>query len=192
MISGKIQYFKHFSILADMSPDIGYTRGFGYCLKITNLEKYPNYLLFVKIGSVNPGIPTKPYKLIQAGDCVSLTGYRPTAEIAAISKDRVQPNDLENSQEGTILKNTNIQTTLIPGKPIIKHPLELPVTYTASVVEDSFQIQSIDPNGLQLSLVDRSSPVLPKLILNGIIFPLIGVGILVWFIRRRKKQKGDK
>ncbi|OKH33479.1 hypothetical protein NIES2119_23160 [[Phormidium ambiguum] IAM M-71] len=192
MISGKIQSFKHFSILADIAPDIGYTRDFSYCLKITNLEKYPNYLLFVKIGSENPGIPTKPYKLIQAGDCVSLIGYRPIATIAAISKDRVQANDLENSEAGTILKNTNLQTALIQGKPIIEHPTVLPMTYTASVVEDSFQIQSIDPNGLQLSLVARSSPVLPKLILNWIIFPLVGVGILVWFIRRRKKQKGDK
>ncbi|WP_143171115.1 hypothetical protein [[Phormidium ambiguum] IAM M-71] len=178
--------------MADIAPDIGYTRDFSYCLKITNLEKYPNYLLFVKIGSENPGIPTKPYKLIQAGDCVSLIGYRPIATIAAISKDRVQANDLENSEAGTILKNTNLQTALIQGKPIIEHPTVLPMTYTASVVEDSFQIQSIDPNGLQLSLVARSSPVLPKLILNWIIFPLVGVGILVWFIRRRKKQKGDK
>ncbi|HEY9298290.1 MAG TPA: hypothetical protein VIQ31_18420, partial [Phormidium sp.] len=98
-------------------------------MKITNLEKYPNYLLFVGIGSENPGIRTSPYKLIQAGDCFSVQGLysRPVAKIAAISKDQVKPNDLLNTEEGTILQNTNLQKLLIQGEPIIRHPRYLPI-----------------------------------------------------------------
>lgn len=178
--------FEHFTILADMPPSVGYTRDFSYCLKITNLEKYPDYLLFVQIGSIRPDPPIPPYVVIKTGECVPVSGYRPVARVAAISKDKVQPNDLANSSLGTILQNTNLQKALIKGTPTIEPPLQLPFIYQGTQIKDSFQIHSIGSNGLQLSLVNRSPQML-----NWIVFPLIGATILGWMIWRRKKQMGS-
>ncbi|MBD2047421.1 hypothetical protein H6F78_17785 [Coleofasciculus sp. FACHB-64] len=191
MIVVNMPYFQGLTILADLPPSPGYTRGFSYCVKITNQEKYPDYWLFLQISSVNPHARPSPYILIQPGECVPVIGYRPIATISAIAKNKVQPKDLENSSEvwslfskSTILQNINLQNALIKGTPTIQPPSQLPVIY--SKVEDNFQVKSLNLDGLQLSLVKQDRQLLP---LTWLVFPVMGIAILGWIIifRRRKK-----
>lgn len=185
--------FQDLTILADLSPSPGYTRGFSYCVKITNQEKYPDYWLFLQISSANPNLPPSPYILIQPGECVPVSGYRPIATILAIAKNKVQPKDLENSSaelevwplfsKSTILQNINLQNALIKGTPTIKPPSEVPVIY--SKVEDNFQVKSLNLDGLQLSLVKQDR----QLALNWLVFLVIGIAILGWIIISRRRKK---
>jgi hypothetical protein len=93
--------FPEYSIsLADLPPSVGYTGNFSHCLRITNLEKYPDYLVFVQIGQVTSDRPTSPYVLIQSSECISLNNNRSVATIAAIAKDKIKPKDLVNVRSG--------------------------------------------------------------------------------------------
>lgn len=192
--------FKHFTILADFVPS-GYTRNFSYCPKITNLEKYPDYLLFVHINSEGIRYSSDKYVLLKTGECVPVSGLgwrRTVVKIAAISKDKVKSDDLKNSSLGTSLQNTNLQNALIQGTPTIEIPRQVPLFYEGKQIEVSFKINFITPMGLQLSLVNPSTnPLVNRSIhqspqvLNWIVFPLIGAVILGWMIWRRKKQMGS-
>jgi hypothetical protein len=183
MIVVNMPYFQGLTILADLPPSPGYTRDFSYCVKITNQEKYPDYWLFLQISSVNPNAPPSPYILIQPGECVPVYGYRPIATISAIAKNKVQPKDLENSSQVTILENINLQNALIKGTPTIQPPSELPAIYQK--VEDNFQVKSLNLDGLQLSLVKQDR----QLALNWLVFPVIGIAILGWIIISRIRKK---
>jgi hypothetical protein len=172
-------------ILADVAPPPGYTSNFDYCIKIVNLEKYPNYLLFINIGSANPSLPTSGYLLVKTDQCVPLAGYRPVAKIAAIAKERVKSKDLKQTDSGTILENSNLEKELLIANTTIDRPYSLPVNYDGQKVEGSIQIQSIDSNNLVVAIAEKSPPQL----LNWIFFPPIGLAILGWVWWRRKHQQ---
>lgn len=173
-------------ILADVAPNPGYTKNFSYCFKITNLNKYPNYLLFAQVGSSIKQVSTEPYLLVKSGQCIPVNGYLPMANITAIAKNKVQSKDLQSTNVGTILKNAKIQKSLIKGSPIIYPPNAVPIINEGKTIEASFKIQSIDSKGLKISPInDRIS------MLNIILFPLIGsviIGGMVWN-RKRSASK---
>lgn len=171
-------------ILADVAPPPGYTSNFDYCIKIVNLPKYPNYLLFINIGSANPSLPTSGYVLVKADQCMPLAGYRPVAKVAAIAKDRVNSKDLKPTDAGTILQNSHLEKDLIAANITIDRPGSLPFTYEGQKVEGSVQIESLDSNRLVLSIVEKSPPQ----IFNWIFLPPIGLALLGWIWWRRKHQ----
>jgi hypothetical protein len=169
-------------ILADVAPNPGYTKNFNYCIKITNLNKYPNHLLFTQVGSARDRVSTEPYILMKAGQCIPVKGYMPLANITAIAKNKVQRKDLQTTSAGTILKNTKLQKSLVQGTPTIYPPNALPIINEGKTIEAGFKIQSIDSKGLKLTPVDN-----PVSMLNIVLFPLIGVAIiggLIWHRRR--------
>jgi hypothetical protein len=182
-----MSFFDQSLILADVAPNPGYTKNFSYCFKITNLNKYPNYLLFAQVGSSIKQVSTEPYLLVKSGQCIPVNGYLPMANITAIAKNKVQPKDLQNTNLGTIIKNTKIQKSLIKSSPTIYPPNAVPIINEGKRIEGSFKIQSIDSKGLKLSPINDQISIL-----NIILFPLIGstiIGGMIWN-RKHKLAKG--
>jgi hypothetical protein len=177
-----MSFLKQPLILADLPPNPGYTKNFNYCFKITNLDKYPKHSLFAQIGSARNKVSTEPYILVKAGQCIPIKGYMPLANITAIAKTKVQPKDLQNTSSGTILKNTQLQKSLVQGTPTIYPPNALPIINEGKTIEASFKIQSIDSKGLKLAPVKD-----PISMLNIVLFPVLGMAIIggiVWHRRR--------
>jgi hypothetical protein len=170
-------------ILADVAPDVGYTKNFTYCIKITNLDKYPKHLLFTQIGSARDKISAKPYVLLKNGQCTQIEGYMSLANITAIAKNKVQRKDLQTTSSGTILKNTKLQKSLVQGTPTIYPPNALPIINEGKKIEGSFKIQSIDSKGLKIVPVEN-----PVSMLNIVLFPLIGVAIIGGLIWNRQRN----
>ncbi len=170
-------------ILADVAPDVGYTKNFTYCIKITNLDKYPKHLLFTQVGSARNQVSSEPYILIKAGQCIPIKGYMPLANITAIAKNKVQRKDLQTTSSGTILKNTKLQKSLVQGAPTIYPPNALPIINEGKTIEGSFKIKSIDSKGLKIVAVDN-----PVSMLNIVLFPLIGIAIIGGLIWNRQRN----
>lgn len=161
-------------ILADVPPNPGYTKNFNYCFKITNLNKYPQHLLFVEIRSAIEDTVTKPYFLVKSGQCIPIQGYRSVATIAAISKNKVRQKDLQNKSSGTILRNIKLQKSFIKGNSdILLPPGAVPIINEGKMIEARFKIESIDRNGLKLVPLSDSISTF-----NIILFPLIGLAII--------------
>jgi hypothetical protein len=172
-------------ILADVAPNAGYTRNFEYCLKITNLGKYPNHLLFAQIRSptAKPGV----YTQIQTDRCLPINGYRPVANVVAIAKNKVKKTDLAKTNTGIILKNPKLEKSLIAGTSSIVRPSSLPIINSGQTIEASYEIQSIDTQSLKLIRVTESTPVL-----NLLLFPTIGIAILGWIVWKRQHKTVDR
>jgi hypothetical protein len=173
-------------ILADVAPDAGYTKNFNYCFKITNLNKYPNHLLFAQVGSARDRVSTEPHILLKAGQCIPVKGYMPIANITAIAKNKVQRKDLQTTSSGTMLNNTKLQKSLVKGTPTIYPPNILPIINEGKTIEASFKIQSIDSKGLKLAPIKD-----PISMLNIILFPLIGMAIIGGIVWNRQRKLVD-
>ncbi|PSB56321.1 hypothetical protein [Chamaesiphon polymorphus] len=180
-----MSFLRHSLILADVAPNAGFTRNFEYCIKITNLNKYPNYLLFAQIRS--PTSKPGAYVQIQADRCMLVDGYRPSVNIAAIAKSSVQKSDLAKNNLGTILKNNKLQKSLITGTPSIERPLSVPIINSGKKIEASFEIQSLNRQGLKLVRVPESTQIL-----NVLLFPTIGIAILGWIVWKRQHKTVDR
>jgi hypothetical protein len=173
-------------ILADVAPNPGYTKNFNYCFKITNLNKYPNHLLFAQVGSARDRVSTEPYILLKAGQCIPIKGYMPIANITAIAKNKVQRKDLQTTSSGTILKNTKLQKSLVKGTPTIYPPNILPIINEGKTIEAKFKIQSIDSKGLKLAPIQD-----PISMLNIILFPILGMAIIGGIVWNRQRNRVD-
>jgi hypothetical protein len=168
--------------IADLQAPSGTTQNFKYCVKIANLNKYPNYLVFARISSSTAS--PSAYIQLQPGRCLVVEGYRASLNITAIAKNRIQTSDLKKTQVGTVLKNPQLQKSLIVGTPSIGRPFSMPMILEGKKVEASFEIQSIDSQGLKLMRVPESP------VLNLLLFPAIGMAICGWSVWKRK-QKSD-
>jgi hypothetical protein len=175
---------KHVLLLADLPLPTGTTQDFQYCVKIINLNKYPNYLLFAQINSSTAS--PSAYVQIQAGRCLLVEGYRSSLNIKAIAKNRVKISDLKKTPAGIVLKNPQIQKSLIIGTPKIGRPMTMPMINEGKKIEAKFEIQSIDPQGLQLIRVPEATPVL-----NLLLLPAIGMAILGGIVRHRHHKLID-
>ena len=178
----------NFHLLADLPPSSGYTRNFSYCIKITNLSEYSDYLFFFKIKSANPNLPTSDYIQIKENQCFSLQGYRPIAEIGAILSEEVKPSDLIQNNEVS-LKNISLEQKLNQNSSDIPHPYSLPSIYSGQEVKDSFKITSVSTENITLLKVDRE----PKItqFFNWFAFPILGLILIAWLLWRRKKHKNQ-
>jgi hypothetical protein len=172
-------------LLADVGPSIGITGKFSYCFKVTNLDRYPDYLFFAALGSQNEML-TVQYLLISPNTCMAASGYRPITTITAIPKTQIKPEDLDTlnpaAPEFISLVNETLKSKLLKGEPKITPPLYLPMIYEGADMEDSIEIKTLTPDNLQIT-VTRSIHTL-----NWIIFPILGtllLGYLFW--KRRRK-----
>jgi hypothetical protein len=180
-----MSFLKHSLILADVAPNAGYTRNFEYCIKINNLTKYPNYLLFAQIRS--PTSKPGAYIQIQADRCLPINGYRPVANVVAIAKTKIKTSDLTKTNAGIFLKNPKLQKSLITGTPSIIRPTSLPIINNGQTIEASYEIQSLDNQNLKLIRVTESTPIL-----NILLFPTIGITILGWLVWKRQHKTIDR
>jgi hypothetical protein len=178
-----MSFLKLTSILADSQLPTGVTQNFQYCVKITNLNKYPNYLLFAQINSATAS-PSAHIQL-QSDRCLLLERSRSSLNIKAIAKNRVQTSDLKKAPAGMILKNSQLQKSLIVGTPTIGRPMTVPIINESKKIEARFEIQSIDPQGLKLIRVPAAQPSL-----NLLLLPAIGMVIFGWSLWKHK-QKSD-
>jgi hypothetical protein len=174
----------HSFILADVAPAAGYTKNFRTCFKISNLNKYPNYLLFAKVESGLDPLDTSAYVQIQKDRCLPIAGYRVVANITAIEKNKVKPRDLKTTSAGINLQNPKLQKILIQGTPYISQPYFLPVINEGKQIELIYKIQSLDRQGLKLTQVNSTSAPM----LNLLIFPAIGIAILGWVMWQRNRK----
>jgi hypothetical protein len=181
-----MSFLKQALILADVPPQAGYTKNFNYCFKITNLNKYPNHLLFTQIGSAIGRVGTEPYLLVKDGQCIPIKGYMPMATITAIAKNKVQRKDLQTTSSGTILNNTKLHKSLVKGTPAIYPPNALPIINEGKTIEGSFKIQSFDNKVLKLAPIKD-----PISILNIVLFPLIGMAIIGGIVWNRQRKLVD-
>ncbi len=171
-------------ILADVAPDAGYTRNFEYCVKVTNLDKYPDRLLFIQVTTHSD--TTTPYQLIEADRCISLSGYRAVANIAAINKSQLSDLALQNIKSTKTLTEPRLQKFLIKSKSTIPFPHSVPLLNEGKQVVANVQIQSIDNNDLKFKLADEFSSTL-----NVFLFPAIGMAILGWLVWKRDRKPID-
>jgi hypothetical protein len=175
-------------ILADVAPDAGYTRNFSTCLKISNLNKYPNYLLFARTESQISTTQSGNYIQIQSDRCIPIVGYRVAANIVAIEKNKVKPSDLTKTNKGIILQNPQLKKLLIKGTPSIGQPHSVSIINEGKQIEILYKIKSIDRQGLKLDPVNSSSAQ----VLNTLLFPAIGMAILGWVIWQRNHKIGGR
>jgi hypothetical protein len=173
---------KNSLILADVAPDAGYTRNFEYCVKVTNLSEYPDRLFFMRVES-HATANAPPYQLIEADRCISVSGYRATANIAAIKKSELSDLALKNINTSKTLNNPQIQKFLIQGTPTISAPHSVPILNEGKHVVANIKIESIDNNGLKLTSSDEFSSTI-----NVFLFPAIGMAILGWLVWKRDRK----
>jgi hypothetical protein len=170
-------------ILADVAPPEGQTSNFNYCVKISNLKKYPNYHFFARTQSQNSRENASPYVLVSTDRCLVMSGYRPVIDISAIAKHKVASKDLKKSNSETLLANPKLVKSLIKTKETIYRPHGLPNSNEGKNVVGVYEIKSIDKTGLSLTPVDRSLTVA-----NLIIFPILGATILGWIVWKRSHK----
>jgi hypothetical protein len=186
--------FKHTFVIADVPPPPDQTRDFDYCIKFVNLDKYPNYRIFVNIGSQieDPKKIDREYISAKSDRCIPIAGYRPEARIAAIPKNLVKSQDLTVKDGNTFLQSLKIKKALITANITIPRPDSLPIIQAGSKIEDSVRIDRLDPQGLVISVLDRTptdralqSPLL-------IALPLIGTIVFGWLIFSKRSKKSSE
>lgn len=172
---------KNLLILADIAPDTGYTRNFQYCVKVANLDKYPDRLFFIQV--TTHANAASPYQLLATDRCISLSGYRAAANIAVINKSQLSDLALQNIKSTKLLTEPRLQKLLIKSKSTIPLPHSVPLLNEGKQVIANVQIQSIDNNDLQFKIADENASTL-----NVFLFPAIGMAILGWLAWRRDLQ----
>lgn len=120
-----------------------------YCFQIANINKYPNYIFVASIG-----VPWKPNsrdnRIVRQNECLSLK-YIAEAEIYAVTKNQVKPEDIITNNQGEKFKNFNSQKlTLIPTTNKIHNLRALPTEYGVKKVVDILEIVAIQPTSLDL------------------------------------------
>jgi hypothetical protein len=183
--------FKHTFVLADVPPPADQTKNFDYCIKIVNLDKHPNYRIFVNVGSQNedPKKIDREYILAKSDRCIPMAGYRPQARIAAIPKDRVKAQDMLVKDGNTFLKSLQIKKALIKANITIQKPYSLPIAQAGSKIEDSVRIDKLNRQSLVVSVLDRSPIDRALQSPSWIALPLLGLGIFGWLILRKQHKK---
>jgi hypothetical protein len=186
--------FNHAFIIADISPPADQTSNFDYCIKIINLDQYPNYRIFVNVGRQNedPQKVDREYMLAKSDRCIPLAGYRPEARIAAIPKDLVKPQDSIERNGAIFIQNLKIEKVGIRSSTTIQRPYSLPIIYAGSKVEDSVKIDKLDRQNLIISVLNRSPIELAFKSPIWLVLPLIGAVGLGWLIFRKRRKKSSE
>ena len=185
--------FKHTFTIADVPPPADQTRDFDYCIKIVNLDKYPNYQIFVNVGSQveDPTKIDREYILAKSDRCIPIAGYRPEARIMAIPKDRVKSQDLTVKDGNTFLQSLQVKKALIKANITIQRPYSLPIMQAGSKIEDSVRIDKLDRQSFVISVLDRSPIDRAMQSPSWIALPLIGLGIFGWLIFSKRQNKSS-
>jgi hypothetical protein len=94
--------------------------------------------------------------------------------------------DLKIANSSQISIDPKIQTKLAKGTNL-PHPRMASSENEGKPIQASYEIKSIDRNGLKLIPVYESQQILNPL--NSLIFPAIGIVILGWIIWSRRSKK---
>ena len=120
-----------------------------YCFKITNIDKYPDYLFMVVQKSDGPEIP--PWnRLLKSDKCYNLDGYRAYGEVYALKKSDV---DLKEDIIGEFehLKDfENKKAKLIPATRKINPIRRMKDIYQIDKVVRGYEIDDINNRYLSL------------------------------------------
>jgi hypothetical protein len=182
--------FLRYSLIADVAPyATDRTANFQYCVKITNLEQYSSYQLLAQVGErvgrTDPQTGASIYQII-ANTCIPIHRVYDVAYITAIEKNHLNQNDLKIANSNQISIDPKIQIRLAKGTHLL-HPRMASSENAGKLIQGSYEIKSIDRNGLKLIPVYESKQILNPL--NPLIFPAIGITILGWIIWRRRSKK---
>jgi hypothetical protein len=172
-------------LLADVPPPSERTYDYKFCVKIVNLQKYPNYRLFISINDnvEDPTVRAAKYLSIDSSRCIPMSNDRAEATISALPKQLVKASDLKTSGANKILQSAKLKKALIPANIKIAAPGSLPIINRGKKIEQQIEIESIDRHKLVLSKIEESVPLA-----NWIILPIVGVGISILLaISSRKK-----
>jgi len=127
-----------------------------YCFKITNIDKYPDYLFLIMRKYEGPGYPSN--ELLKSGKCVDLSGYREYAEVYALKKSDINSEeDIVSNRRGDGLKDfESKKSKLIPAiRKKIRPIRRMKDVYQIDRVAQSYEISEINDRYLRL----RSSSI---------------------------------
>jgi hypothetical protein len=121
-----------------------------YCFEIANTNKYPNYLFVANITS--PTSDKSLYnRIIESGKCYPIDGYRPSAQIYAIPKKLVKPQEIVTLKKQKSIPNFDQKKSAFIASDDPINPLEvLEDRYNVVAVKDVLEIVTISPKSLKL------------------------------------------
>ncbi|AFY55727.1 hypothetical protein Riv7116_3257 [Rivularia sp. PCC 7116] len=120
-----------------------------YCFKITNIDKYPDYLFMVVEKSDGPRMTTRN-RFLKSGKCHDLGGYRVYGEVYALKKSDV---DLEQDIIGEFERLKDLESKkakLIPATGRINPIRTMRNIYQIDKVAKGYEIADINNRYLSL------------------------------------------
>ena len=164
-----------------------------YCFKITNIDKYPDYLIVALVKSQNPSLPHSN-QVVNKSECVGLNGYREYSEVYALKKSDVNVEDIIKSEYRKVEELKDFESKkakLIPAKNKIYSVRSVPVFFQIESVIGIYEITGI--NDKSLILVNKGRKNIYKNTL--LIMPIIGMsligGVIYWKKSNKLKRNND-
>ncbi|MGD1912605.1 MAG: hypothetical protein ACFB2X_17665 [Rivularia sp. (in: cyanobacteria)] len=164
-----------------------------YCFKITNIDKYPDYLIVALVKSQNPSLPHSN-QVVNKSECVGLNGYREYSEVYALKKSDVNVEDIIKSEYRKVEELKDFESKkakLIPAKNKIYSVRSVPVFFQIESVICIYEITGI--NDKSLILVNKGRKNIYKNTL--LIMPIIGMsligGVIYWKKSNKLKRNND-
>ncbi|MEO1373556.1 MAG: hypothetical protein AAFW70_04350 [Cyanobacteria bacterium J06635_10] len=164
-----------------------------YCFKITNIDKYPDYLIVALVKSQNPSLP-QSNQVLKSGECVGLNGYREYSEVYALKKSDINVEDIIKSEYRKVEELKDFESKkakLIPAKNKIYSVRSVPVFFQIESVIGIYEITGI--NDKSLTLVNKGRKNIYKNTL--LIMPIIGMsligGVIYWKKSNKLKRNND-
>jgi hypothetical protein len=186
--SSDMSIFDKNILIADVTvPPPGKTDNFEHCIKIVNLDRYPDFYILVG-DSFDVDIQQVDLKFIIAKPDICIKPEYSSVRVAAIQKNLVDRQDLIEQDGNTFIQSSKIKKDLILTSENTYPPQYLPGFYSGSKIEFSARIEKLD----RQSLVVSEFELTPPLPIWTIVVPLIGVGIVGWLIFRKRHKKLDE
>ena len=162
-----------------------------YCFKITNINKYPDYLIVALVKSENPSLPHSN-QVVKSDECVGLYGYREYSEVYALKKSDVNlKEDIIKSKYRKVeeLKNFDSKKAkLIPATNKIYPVRSAPVFFQVEEVIGIYEITDINAKSLVLRQTARKQIYKNTLL----IVPILGMSLIGGVIFWKKSHKLNK
>jgi hypothetical protein len=162
-------------ILADVPPPESLTQNFSYCVKIANLNKYPDRLFFFHTFNAEE-TNSKPsaYKPIRTNSCIDLE-HNSAMRVFTIPRNKLSKQEFKMLVSNGKLTNSKLQKLVVKSSAPIERPNALAKSNEGKKIAVTYQIKSIDSTELNLTLTNNP-------ISNSIVFPLLGLALLLGWI----------
>ncbi|BAY82828.1 hypothetical protein NIES267_23130 [Calothrix parasitica NIES-267] len=120
-----------------------------YCFKITNIDKYPDYLFMLLEKSDGPRM-TPRNRFLKSGECHNFGGYRVYGEIYALKKSDVDLNKDIVGEFEQLKDFDSKKAKLIPALNKISPIRTMKNVYQVAKVAKSYEISEINDRYLKL------------------------------------------